>query len=216
MQDVRIRTGVAALLSLIAFMSIQGAAVAFIWWLLFTKNFRLLRKSLLILPSVALIGFFSLVLDLTGGGGISYFSRMCVVIILGVWLASEQQPGDFLDLGHWLFGNRSGFELGMTAEMAILSQDALVRDYDRIRIALRLKGVRWGIRSIVPAGLVLVTRTLARAEENAELLAVRGYTCGGSRCPVFSTSCGDLVAGLFAVCAAIIAVLPVSAFFILS
>jgi hypothetical protein len=216
MQDVRIRTGVAVLLSVVAFLSIQGAALAFIWWVLFSKNNRILQKSTIILPTVVLIGFFSLAMELTGSGGISYFIRMTVVILLGVWLAGEQQSGDFLDLGQWLFGNRYGFELGMIAEMATLSLEALTIDFNRIRVAEQLKGIRWGIRSIVPTGLVLVTRTLARAEENAELLAVRGYTFGGSRCPVFSTSGMDLVAGFFALCAAIIAILPVSAFFILS
>ena len=216
MQDVRIRTGVAALLSVTAFFSIPGAVAAFIWWLVFTQNFRTLLKTRVILPSLVLIGFFSIVLELTAGGGLSYFFRMGVVILLGAWLLGEQQPGDFLNLGQWLFGSRTGFELGMIAEMAMQSLDALMDDFRWIRIAEQLKGIPWGIRSIVPAGIILIHRTLSRAEETAELLAVRGYTCGGTRCPVFTRSKGDLVAGFFAICAAIIAIIPVSAFFILS
>jgi energy-coupling factor transporter transmembrane protein EcfT len=216
MQDVRIRTGAAALLSVAAFISVQGAAAAFIWWLVFTENFRILTKTRLILSSIVLIGFFCIVLELTTGGGISYFFRMIVVIILGAWLFHEQQQGDFLNFGQWLLGDRIGFEMGMIAEMAMQSLDTLVDDFNRIQNAEYLKGTRWGIRSIVPAGLILVHRTLARAEETAEMLAVRGYTFGGTRCPVFSHSRRDFIAGFFAICAAIIAMIPVSAFFILS
>jgi hypothetical protein len=216
MQDVRIRTGVAILLTVAAFMSVQGAAAAFIWWLIFTNNIQMVRKNRVILPSIILVGFFSSVLELTSGGGIAYFFRMGVIILLGAWLLSEQRLGDFLNLGQWLLGNRAGFELGMIAGMGMQSLDELVTDFNRIRIAGRLKGIPWGAHSIVPAGLILVNGTLARAEETAGLLAVRGYTCGGTRCPVFTTSNRDLVAGLFAICAAIIAIIPVSAFFILS
>jgi hypothetical protein len=69
MQDVRLRTGAATLLSLVAFYNIQGAVAAFIWWLIFTPNFRLLQKNRLILPSVAMIGVFSVILEVTGARG---------------------------------------------------------------------------------------------------------------------------------------------------
>jgi energy-coupling factor transporter transmembrane protein EcfT len=216
MRDVRIRTGIATLLSITAFFSLTGAAAAFIWWLLFSKNIRTVLKNRVILPSLILVGFFSIVLELTTGGGFSYFIRMGVIILLGTWLLCEQKPGDFLNLGQWLFGKRTGFELGMIAEMAIQSLNALMEDFQRIRIAEQLKGIRWGIQSIIPVGQILIHRTLIRAEETAELLAIRGYTCGGTRCPVFTHSTRDYIAGFFAICAAIIAIIPVRAFFILS
>ena len=216
MRDVRLRTGAATLLSLIAFYSITGAVAAFIWWLLFTPNLHLVWKNRLVLPSVVLIGVFSGILEITGGGGLSYFFRMMVVILIGAWLLSGQKRGEFLNLGCWLFGTRTGFELGMLAEMALQNLHSLIIDFDRIRAAERMKGVRSGIRSIVPAGRVLVHGTLLRAEDTAELLAMRGYMRGGTCVPVFAREKGDLVAAFFAVCAAIIALIPVSAFFILS
>lgn len=216
MRDIRLRTGTATLLSLVSFYSITGAVAAFFWWLVFTPNINLVRGNRLVVPSIALIGLFSAILELTGGGGFSYFFRMMVVILIAVWLLSGQTRGEFLHLGCWLFGNRTGFELGMLAEMALQNLHALLIDFDRIRAAERMKGVRSGIRSIVPVGRVLVHGTLLRAEDTAELLAIRGYVRGGTCIPVFARETGDVPAAFFAVCAAIIALIPVSAFFILS
>jgi len=216
MRDVRLRTGTATLLSLIAFCSLPGAVAAFFWWLIFTPNLRLIWKNRLVLPSVLLIGLFSIILEITGGGGLSYFFRMMIVILIGVWLLSGQKRGEFLNLGCWLFGKRTGFELGMLAEMALQNLNSLTIDFDRIRAAERMKGVRTGMQSIVPVGRVLVHGTLLRAEDTAELLAVRGYVRGGTCVPDFAREKGDLVAAFFAVCAAVIAIIPVSAFFILS
>lgn len=216
MIDVRLRIGSATLLSVVAFSSITGAAAAFVWWLAFTGNFRLVWQNRLVVPSVILIGFYSFVLEVTSGGGLSYFIRMMVVILIAVWLLSLQQRGEFLHLGCWLFGRRAGFELGMIAEMALQNLDALMIDFDCIRDAERLKGTRSGIRSIMPAGRVLVHRTFLRAEDTTELLAVRGYTCGGTLVPSFTTTPRDLLVCSCAVIAAGVALLPVSAFFILS
>jgi energy-coupling factor transporter transmembrane protein EcfT len=216
MQDVRLRTGTATLLSLIAFFSITGAVAALIWWLLFTDNLRLVLKNRLVIPSVALIGVFASILELTGGGGVSYFFRMTVVILIGVWLLSGQKRGEFLHLGCWLFGNRTGFELGMLAEMALQNLDLLLADFDRIRAAERMKGARSGPGSFISTGRVLVHGTLLRAEDTAELLAVRGYMHGGTFVPAFVRGRRDYPAVFFALCAAVIGLLPVSAFFILS
>ena len=68
-----------------------------------------------------MIAFFSLVLELSGGGGLSYFTRMTVIVLIGMWIFSEQKSGEFLSIGVWLFGNRSGFEIGMIAEMGMQS-----------------------------------------------------------------------------------------------
>lgn len=215
MQDVRIRTGVVALLSISAFLSVIGAAAAFIWWLIFAKK-PSLEKSGIILPTLVVIGFFSIVLELTGGGGISYFFRMLVIILLGTWLLQEQKQGDFLNLGTWLLGSRTGFELGMIAEMGIQTLELLRSDFYRIRIASDLKGLQWGAGSLIPTGLILIHRALTRAEETAEVLAVRGYTCGGSLEPVFLTTRSDITGGICALCTVVFVMIPVSEFFILS
>ena len=43
-----------------------------------------------------MIAFFSLVLELSGGGGLSYFTRMTVIVLIGMWIFSEQKSGEFL------------------------------------------------------------------------------------------------------------------------
>lgn len=216
MQDVRIRTAAAILLSFVAFMSVTGAALGLVWWLIFTPNIRILKVNHLFIPSIVMIGFFSLVLQILGSDGLSYFFRMLVIILLGCWLLAEQKPGEFLHLGCWLFGPRTGFELGLIAEMALQNLAFLSTDFDRIRTAERMKGIRTGIPSIIPAVRVLLHRTLLRAGDTAEQLAIRGYIHGGTFTPVFIRDTRDRVAGFCALCAGIIAMIPVSAFFILS
>jgi len=215
MQDPRIRIAAAAVLSLAAFMSLHGAAAVFLWWLVFTPRLQLVKRIRLVLSLLLMIAFFSLILELFGGGGLSYFFRMTVIVLIGMWIFSEQKSGEFLSIGVWLFGDRAGFELGMVAEMGIQSLVAVTTDLDRIRMAEKIKGMQWEVRSLVPAGLVLVHGALARAEDTAELLAIRGYQYGGTVCPKFLTRPLDIVAGMVAVCILIFALIPVSEFFIL-
>jgi hypothetical protein len=215
MQDPRIRIAAAAVLSLAAFMSLHGAAAVFLWWLVFTPRLQLAKKIRLVFSLILMITFFSLVLELSGGRGLSYFARMTVIVLIGMWIFSEQKSGDFLAIGVWLFGNRAGFDLGMVAEMGIQSLVSVTADLDRIRVAEKIKGMQWNVSSLVPAGLVLVHGALVRAEDTAELLAIRGYQDGGSLCPTFFTRPLDIVAGMFAVCILFFSLIPVSEFFIL-
>ncbi len=215
MQDIRLRAGAAALLSLAAFTGITGAAVVFVWWLAFSHPFQVLKKMRMVIPAIILIAFFGLVLELTGGGGISYCLRMTVIILIGAWVYTGYRQGDFLRLGTWLLGKKTGFDLGMIAEMGMQALDLMVSDFLRIRQALELKGSRWGLRSLVPAGSILIHSALRRADETAELLAVRGYTQGGTYCPKFEIPPRDIIAGIAALCMGIIALIPVSEFFIL-
>jgi hypothetical protein len=215
MQDPRIRIAAASILSIAAFISLQGAVAAFLWWLVFTPRFMIVKKIRLVFSLIFMIAFFSLVLELFGGNGFSYFCRMTVIILIGMWVFGEQQSGEFLAISVWLFGTRMGFDLGMVAEMGIQSLSSVTADLDRIRIAERIKGRQWGVHSLVPAGLVLVHGALGRAEDTAELLAVRGYRSGGTLCPVFKTGLIDVVAGLCALGVLFCALIPVSEFFIL-
>jgi len=215
MQDPRIRIAAAAVLSLAAFISLQGAAAVFLWWLVFTSRLQLAKRIKMVFSIILMIAFFSLILELFGGGGLSYFIRMTVIVLIGMWLFSEQKSGEFLSIGVWLFGDRAGFELGMVAEMGMQSLVAVTSDLDRIRMAEKIKGMQWGVRSLVPAGLVLVHGALARAEDTAELLAIRGYQSGGTMCPKFLTRPLDIVAGIFALGILFFSWIPVSEFFIL-
>jgi energy-coupling factor transporter transmembrane protein EcfT len=215
MQDIRLRAGAAALLSLAAFTSVSGAVVVFIWWLAFSRPLQVLKKMRMVIPAIILIVFFGLVLELTGGGGISYCLRITVIILIGAWVYAGYRQGEFLALGTWLLGKKTGFDLGMTAEMGIQSLELMVSDFSRIRQAQELKGNRWGLRSLVPAGSILIFGALRRADETAELMAIRAYTRGGSYCPKFETPVKDIIAGIAALCMGIIAFIPVSEFFIL-
>jgi hypothetical protein len=215
MQDIRLRVGTAALLSLVAFTSMWGAAVVFIWWLIFSRPLQVLRKMRMVIPALILIGFFGLVLELTGGGGLSYCLRMTVVILIGAWVYSGYCQGEFLKLGTWMLGRKTGFDLGVVAEMGMQSLELMVSDFSRIRQAQELKGKRFGLRTLIPAGNILINGAVRRADETAELMAMRGYIHGGSYCPVFVTPLIDIIAGIAALCMGIIAFIPVSEFFIL-
>jgi energy-coupling factor transport system permease protein len=215
MQDPRIRVLAGAGLSVAAFTSIEGAAAALVWWFIFAPLRQIVKKTRTIIPLIIIIAFFSLLLELGGGMGRGYFIRMMVVLLIGMWIYTEQQPGDFLGLSVWLFGRRTGFDLGLLAEMGMEALAFLQADIERIRMAERLKGMQWGLHTLVPAGLVLLHGALIRAQDTTELLAVRGFRGGGSCCPVFTPSYKDLFAGLLAACAICFAFFPVSEFFIL-
>jgi hypothetical protein len=215
MQDPRIRIAAAAVLSLAAFLSLHGAAAVFLWWLVFTPRLELAKRIRLVFSLILMIAFFSLVMELSGGRGLSYFVRMTVIVLIGTWIFSEQKSGEFLAIGVWLFGDRAGFELGMVAEMGIQSLASVTADLDRIRMAEKIKGMQWEVHNLIPAGLVLVHGALVRAEDTAELLAIRGYQQGGTLCPIFFTRPMDIVAGMVAFGILIFALIPVSEFFIL-
>jgi energy-coupling factor transport system permease protein len=215
MQDIRLRIAAGLVLTLSAFFSLVGAALAFLWWIACSGKVSEIIRMRMILPVAGMLAFFSAVLSLSGGDGVSYFLRMMVIVLVGSWIYAEQKSGEFLHLGVWLLGNRIGFELGMLADMAMQTLDLMVRDFDTIRVAQSLKGAGPAWKTLVPGGLVLVTGALSRAEHTAELMAVRGYRCGGSLCPRFFPARGDSIRCLTALCILIITVIPVSEFFIL-
>jgi energy-coupling factor transport system permease protein len=215
MQDPRIILASAALLSLAAFVSIWGAFFALLWWLVFTPRIRMLQNKPAVPIMVLLLAAVAALTILTGGNGLSYFFRMVVILLIGMWLYASRVDGDFLSVSVWLLGRRAGFEIGMTAEMGMQMADALFEDSARIRTALILKGQDWSIRTILPAGHLLIWDALQRAEDAAELLAVRGYRNGGMLCPVFRPNRWDVFGGICAAGILLVAVYGVSEFFIL-
>ncbi|HNX18132.1 MAG TPA: hypothetical protein PKM50_07375 [Methanoregula sp.] len=215
MQDPRIRLLSAFLLSLAAFVSIAGAVFVFIWWLVFTPRWHCIRHRTALCSAFVLFLIVAVVIYITGGDGLSYLVRMAVILLVGSWVFSESCTGDFISLGTWLLGNRTGFETGMIAGMAMQMATDISDDFYRIRIASRLKGHSWGIHSIVPAGRVIIDDAIRRADETAEVLAMRGYRNGGTICPHFHTSRCDIIAGCCAVVIFILAYVHVSEFFIL-
>jgi hypothetical protein len=215
MQDPRIRLLAACLLSAAAFISTIGAVAAVAWWLVFTPRLHCIRHRMAVFAAWALFCVVSLVIYLSGGDGLSYLVRMTAILLIGTWLYADSVRGDFPALGTWLLGPKTGFELGMTAGMAMQAADGLGEDFARVRLASSQKQIPWGIRSSISVGRVLVFDALARADEMAELLAMRGYRKGGTCCPRFRTPAGDIVAGVCAGAVILVAVIPVSEFFIL-
>ena len=209
------RIGTAALLTLVAFFSVPGAAGVFVWWLVFTPRLQEIKKIRMITGTILMIALAALFISIAGGDGPSYLVRMLAIILIGVWLYSEQKMGEFLHLGVWLLGNRAGFEMGMIAEMGMQMSESLAADLDRIHMAMTIKGQRWGVKALVPAGLILVSDALGRAQDTAELMAVRGFCNGGSFCPKFTRNRSDLIPGMAAIVVGFLAFVPVSEFLIL-
>lgn len=215
MQDVRMRICTATLLTLISFFSVVGAAGVFVWWLIFTPRFRETKRIRMVTGTVLVIALAALLISVGGGDGPSYFIRMIAIILIGVWLFSEQETGEFLHLGVWLLGNRTGFEMGMIAEMGMQMAESLAADLDRIHMAMIIKGQTWGVKTLVPAGLILVSDALVRAQDTAELMAVRGFYNGGTFCPKFTHKRYDLIPAMAAIVVGFLAFIPVSEFLIL-
>ena len=142
---------------------------------------------------------------LTGTGGFSYLARMSAILLVGTWVYADSRPGDFLATGTWLLGPRIGFEPGMIAEMAMGMAQDLSEDFSRIRLAMMQKGRPWGMSRILPAGRILICDALRRAEETAEILAMRGYRGGGTVCMRFSPSPLEIMAGACAAAALVFA-----------
>ncbi|MDP3396814.1 MAG: hypothetical protein Q8S57_09165 [Methanoregula sp.] len=216
MQDVRMRIGTATLLTLVSFFSVPGAAGVFVWWLVFTPRLQEIKRIRIVAGTILMIALAALFISAGGGDGLSYLVRMIVIILIGIWLFSEQKTGEFLHLGVWMFGNRTGFEMGMIAEMGMQMAESLATDLERIHIALKIKGQRWGAKTLVPAGLILVSDALVRAQGTAELMAVRGFYNGGSLCPKFSHRRRDLISGMAAIAVGFLVFIPVSEFLILT
>jgi energy-coupling factor transport system permease protein len=208
MQDVRIRICASVLLCYAAFINIYGAAAALVWWMLFTPRFVIIHRVRIVISTLIVIGFISLVLQVNDASGFSYFIRMLAILLIGLWLAAAYQPGEFLRFGVWMGGNRIGFEIGIMAEMAMQSFTTLLSDLDHIRMSLNMKGIPVTIKNIIPTANLLIHKELARAKDNAELLAIRGYHNGGVLKPVFIYGRMDVVAILGAFLVAVIAIFP--------
>jgi len=212
---VRMRIGIATLLTLVSFFGVPGAMGVFVWWLLFTPRLQEIKRIRMVAGTILMIALAALFISAGGGDGLSYLVRMIVIILIGVWLFSEQKTGEFLHLGVWLLGNRTGFEMGMIAEMGMQMAESLAADLDRIHMAMMIKGQKWGVKTLVPAGLILVSDALVRASDTAELMAVRGFYRGGSFCPQFTHRRYDLIPAMAAIVVGFLAFVPVSEFLIL-
>ncbi len=215
MQDARIRLLATVMLSVAAFLSIFAAVLVFIWWLVCTPGIRVLRKSRYGLLIILFSGIISVLIWFSGGDGLSYFIRMAVILLIAFWVFHDRSPGEFMDLPVWLFGKKSGFDIGLAAEMSIQSIEFIADEITRLRFAFRLKPVKPGMETIIPAAGMLIHTQMKRADDQADLLSMRGYVSGGTVCPAFRRGRGDIPAAVFSILILIVSFIPVRDIFIL-
>ena len=215
MNDIRLRLLAASVLSIAAFFSMISALAAILWWSIFTPRLKKLPHGSVVFWALFMIIIISAFLQYLNGTGLSYAIRMCAILLIAVWVWSERQPGEYLSLFTWLLSDRAGFDLGLVAELGMQAFNDLLDDFGRMRTAWAIKGVPIRFSKITAAGLVLLHGALQRADDAADLLAIRGYRNGGSLCPEFRLCARDIPACAAAILAATAAVIPVGEFFIL-
>ena len=138
MQDARLRLFSVLLLSVASFISIAGAVLTLVWLFLYPANLKAALHSKAYYLLLPFTGIVALVMQISGGEGVSYFIRMGVLLLLGFTIFRGWAPGEFLDLAVWLFGTRTGFDLGLAIEMTIQGIDEASRDWSRILTAMKL------------------------------------------------------------------------------
>ena len=204
MQDPRIRIFVIIALSVAAFISLAGAALAFLYWICLPGRFQCIRRPAAIL-FLSMIVVVSVITEFSTGSGLSYFIRMAVILLLALYAYTAYVPGEFFRVLVWLFGKR-GFDPGLIAEMSMQALNDLEDDSSNIRIALRQKEVPLGFSTLVPVIGMFVLNQIRRAYDQADLLTVRGYRNGGALCPEFRPKTLDYICGIVAICIVFIAI----------
>lgn len=194
MQDARLRIGATLFLSCAAFSSVFGAVLTALWWTVVARGERNLpgrHAATAIFGAIILIAVFT---QAFGGDGISYGFRMTVVTLIAFWAFGYGREGDLMNTAVWAFGDRIGFDLGLTAEMAVSSLRRIEKDIHNIRNAIRLKGSRGAVNDLISLGFTLTIMQIYRAREQGIILATRGYRGGGTYTPSFSRSKNDIFA----------------------
>jgi len=215
MQDPRIRLLAALVLSFASFLSIWGAILVFLWWVVFSEKRKTFRNRIAATVIFATVAFTAIVTGLTGGPGLSYFIRLGVIALVALWVYNEWSPGEAVKVSVWLFGCRTGFDLGLVAEMSMQALNQAGEDLERSRIALKFKGGRLRGKAILSVASQLLSLQIVRIHNQADLLAIRGYRKGGILCPEFITPPRDLLAGSLAIIIGFFAFIPVRDIFIL-
>ena len=187
MSDIRLRILSVFLLSASVFFLPFGFAAGLLWWLFFTG---LPAQKRLTAAAAALIiaAIPALVLQISGGWGLLYGAKTAVLLLIAFW-----------------FGQKIGFDIGMSCEILLMQITAIADDAAGFRLALRQKGKRLSLSVLPSFAFGLLALGVRRAELSAKLLARRGYVSGGTFEPVFCTARRDV---LQTVCAAVAALLP--------
>ena len=195
MTDIRIRLIVVILLSLSAFTGVLGTLLAAACWIVFCAEETFSHNSWkLFMPSAVLAaGFPGLILYLSGGDGGIYAAKIFVIFCLAFWLGVSHKPGEFLDLGVWALGRKTGFDLGLSAELTMQYLSGISDDLSHMKSALRSKGESITRNTIPPPAPGLPLLSLSRACRLGAYLARRGYHTGGTYLPHFPTTKTDIL-----------------------
>ncbi|HJK75604.1 MAG TPA: hypothetical protein O0X59_04280 [Methanocorpusculum sp.] len=195
MTDIRIRLIVVILLSLSAFTGVLGTLLAAACWIVFCAEETFSHNSWkLFMPSAVLAaGFPGLILYLSGGDGGIYAAKIFVIFCLAFWLGVSHKPGEFLDLGVWALGRKTGFDLGLSAELTMQYLSGISDDLSHMKSALRIKGERPPRKPTPPLATGLLLLSLSRSGRIGAYLARRGYHTGGTYLPHFPTTKTDIL-----------------------
>lgn len=193
MRDARLRILATILLSAGSFISIYGALAAFVWWLIFTPRLKAIAQPRMLAGAIAMIAATAIVSEVTGGLGVFYLFRMIPILLIAAWAFSDRQDNELLHVSVWLMGKKTGFDIGLTAEMGLQSLQLINRDVMQINQAMTVKGLKPSFRTIVPLATTLLINQLRRTEETAKLLTIRGFVSGGEIHPLFITEKRDVV-----------------------
>ena len=205
-RDGRLRLLSVICLSLGAFISIGGAMLALVWWAVASQPGRRLPEKKLLIALGILILVPAIVTEILVGGGVSYGIRMGVILLISFWAYAEFRGGDMLDIFVSFFGDRFGFDLGVAGEMTMQTFHLAGSDVREIQRAFSIKGIQIGYKTIIPAALTLLLLHIRRADETANLLAVRGFMGGGTHKPKFSTFTKDVYLTIFAILVTILSI----------
>jgi energy-coupling factor transport system permease protein len=211
MRDPRLRLSATIILSIVAFTSLIGAMLAFIWWLFVCAIHRrfLLPPPVLLVPAIVFVLFAAFLTGISSGimECISYAARLLVVLIIASYAYVMQRDGDFLSTAVWVFGNRFGFDLGLVGEMVVSMLDVITDDLKVIRQALSQKQTPISLHVLACVVLTQLLINLGRGAERADILAIRGYHQGGTYVPVFVQDRTDVFLFVLAVFIGLFAVL---------
>ena len=195
MTDIRIRLIVVILLSLSAFTGVLGTLLAAACWIVFCAEETFSHNSWkLFMPSAVLAaGFPGLILYLSGGDGGIYAAKIFVIFCLAFWLGVSHKPGEFLDLGVWALGRKTGFDLGLSAELPMRTPPDTADDLSHMKSALGIKGERLTRKTTPPLATGLLLLSLSRSDRIGAYLARIGYHTGCTYLPHFPTTKTDIL-----------------------
>ncbi len=196
--DGRLRLLSVIILSLGAFLTIGGAILALLWWVVANWRRWEIPDKNLILALGLLILLPALVTEIFTGGGLSYGIRMGVILFISFWVYTDYRGGEMMDLFVWAGSERKGFDIGLAAEMAMQGIHLAMSDLQQIRRAYSIKGLKIGFKTFIPAAISLLLMHIRRSDETALLLALRGFSGGGTYAPCFPGRRRDFLLTLIA------------------